>query len=747
MSCPENNNCIPCQSECVGEQCLDKNYQDVRCEDSYPFKCSVYTGDDIPCLAISSGETGDSVLYKLANAVCNAVIPTADNKFKISDSDVSHGTFEEKIFAGTGITLTKTAVSGVERITISSTGGATSPNLVVNSTDGSVNAALSGAGNHIADLSVNVSPFAGNTLTKRNDGLYVADTFKSKVSDSDTTGGNLFDKLQAGSNITLTKINTGANEAIQISSSASAGMTSVTRNNTSTISFSGNGASNSPLLANVKLSTNPDNILGVDSEGLLVLAESDGKVLTSALDTVPGYLVSKILPGTNVTVTSSTISGNERLTIAFTETQLSVTDSTTVDLSVSGLNNHTLAASVKVSAIAGNLITVQSDGLHVLAPVVTIPPIIANDSASLDFTVSGSDLHTITGTVKVSSTLGNAITIDGTGLYVPSIPPIIATDSASIDFTVSAPNSHTITGVVKLSSTAGNILSVDGTGLYVPDNSNVYTAGTGIDITSGVISSTLVPITSYDELSDIPIFSNGITKTGTATKLGGTLVENTTITLNTYDLNITGAGLTNYVNTKTYSSGTSATIGAAANVTYSGVLPTTNISFSSIVNNHNSIFNGNTTVGGDTPFASTLSSSYVSFSNTGTVTMNNGFGGGLKSIAAIIAGTFDNGNVNGTVTKSSGIQINGIFQTVGSTGVITRTNHYQLLINDTNEYGDAGNITNKWGVYQVGASDTNLFNGAFILPNLQVFADNTAAAALPTGTLYRTATGTVMVKY
>lgn len=747
MSCPENNNCIPCQSECVGEQCLDKNYQDVQCAESYPFKCSVYTGEDIPCLSINNGDTGDIVLSKLANAVCDAVIPSADIKFKISAADAGNGYFEDKILAGAGITFTKTLISGNEVITMSSTGGASSPSLVVNSSDSTIESTLTGTGNHTADLRVKLSPFAGNLITKRVDGLYVADTFKSKVSDNDTTGGSLFDKLQAGSGITLIKINTGANEAIQISSSASAGMTSVTRNNTSTISFSGTGASNSPLLANVKISTNPNNILGVDGEGLIVLAQSDGKVKTSALDSIPNYLVNKILPGTNVSVTPSTVLGSEVLTIGFSQTPITVNDSTTIDLTASGSNNHTLSAAVKVSALNGNLITVESDGLHVAAPVVVIPPVIANDSASLDFTVSGLDSHTITGTVKVSSTLGNAITIDGTGLYVPSIPPIIATDSASIDFTVSAPNSHTITGVVKVSSTVGNILSVDGTGLFVPDNSNVYTAGAGIDITGNVISTVVPVITSYDGLSDLPIFSNGITKTGTATKLGGTLTESTTINMGVYNLDISGAGLSNFTNTKTYSSGTSATIGAAANVTYAGVLPSSNISFSSVVNNHNSIFNGNTTVAGSTPFGSSITSSIVSFTSTGTVTMNNGLGGGLKSIAAIIAATFDSGSVNGTVTKSSGIQINGIFQTVGSTSVITRTDHYQLLINDTDEFGDAGNITNKWGVYQVGAGDVNLFNGAFNLPNLPVYADNTAAASLPTGQLYRTVTGTVMVKY
>lgn len=696
MSCQQNNNCIPCQSECVGEGCLPKNYQDVRCEQTYPLKCSIYSGSDIVCLDIKTGDTADVIVEKLSNALCNAVIPSADIKFKISANDGQHGYFEEKLFAGTGITFTKSVVGGSERITVSANGGASSPSLTM-TTDATLNAQLSGSGNHTVNLSTVLSSFAGNLLSKRNDGLYVANPATVKVSNLDTTAGNLLDKLQAGSNITLTKQNAGGNETILISATGSTGLTSVTRNSTSTISFSGTGASNSALTASVKISTNPSNLLGVDGEGLLVLAQSDGKLKVSGLDASPNFLVNKLLAGTNVSITSSVISGSEVLTISSSQTPLTATSSSTINFSTSGANNHTLTGNVKVSAIAGNLITVQSDGLHVLAPTVVIPPIIGNDSSSIDFTVSGLDNHTITGSVKVSSTIGNSLTIDGTGLFVPAIP--------------------------------------------------VYTAGTGISIVGTTISSTIVPITNYDELSNIPLFSNGITKTGTDTKLGGTLSENTTIALDTYVFNISGAGYTNFVNTKTYSSGTSAVIGAAANVTYSGTLPTANTSFSSIVNNHNSIFNGNTTVGGDTPFGSSIISSIVSFSSTGTVTMNNGTGGGLKSIAAIIAGTFDNGSTNGTVTRSSGIQINGIFKTVGSTAVITRTDHYQLLINDTNEFSGAGNITNKWGVYQVGANDTNLFNGQFILPNLPVYADNTAASSLAVGTLYRTSTGVVMVRY
>ena len=171
-------------------------------------------------------------------------------------------------------------------------------------------------------------------------------------------------------------------------------------------------------------------------------------------------------------------------------------------------------------------------------------------------------------------------------------------------------------------------------------------------------------------------------------------------------------GQSNLTNTTTYSSGTSTALGVSANTTYSGTLTSSGVSFSSIVNNHVATFNGNTTVDGATPFASSLPSSFIGFSNTGTVTMNNSSGGGIKSLSALMAGSFDYGSVNGTVTKTSGIQINGIFKVAGSTATITRTDHYQLLIGDINEFSGGGNVTNKWAIYQVGTNDISRFFGA-----------------------------------
>lgn len=304
--------------------------------------------------------------------------------------------------------------------------------------------------------------------------------------------------------------------------------------------------------------------------------------------------------------------------------------------------------------------------------------------------------------------------------------------------------------------TGGTITSVatnNGTGL---SGGTITTTGTLLIDTLN-ISTRLWRKKGIDSLAAlIPSISgttNYLTKYASATTLGTSLLydNGTGVALGTTSLigTMTISGTT-YMSlaSHTYTSGTEYALGVVNNSTFSGTLPSSNASFSTMPVEWHPTFSGVTTVNGNTPFGNSLFSAFAKFSGGGTDSLiMSASSGGIKSAAAIIAGNFDEGSVNGRITNSAGIMINGIFQVSGSTAVIGRTNHYQLLINSSNEFGSGGNITNKYGVYQQGTVDTNVFNGIFMLPNLPVFADNTAAASLATGTLYRTATGEVRVKY
>lgn len=130
-------------------------------------------------------------------------------------------------------------------------------------------------------------------------------------------------------------------------------------------------------------------------------------------------------------------------------------------------------------------------------------PITPVDSTTLDLSVSGTDNHTLTGTVKISNTSGNRLTTDGTGLLVPQttntltfdsstnalttnvngitatqvLPfgtsgggtqtPITPVDTSTIDLTANGTDNHTLTAAVKVSATSGNTITVNSDGLFV----------------------------------------------------------------------------------------------------------------------------------------------------------------------------------------------------------------------------------------------------------------------------------------
>jgi hypothetical protein len=67
------------------------------------------------------------------------------------------------------------------------------------------------------------------------------------------------------------------------------------------------------------------------------------------------------------------------------------------------------------------------------------------------------------------------------------------------------------------------------------------------------------------------------------------------------------------------------------------------------------------------------------------------------------------GSHNGTISHAAVSQNLGFFRESGSTRTLTITNAYSHLINALDDYGAGFTFTNRWGIYQAGASDTNYF--------------------------------------
>lgn len=97
-----------------------------------------------------------------------------------------------------------------------------------------------------------------------------------------------------------------------------------------------------------------------------------------------------------------------------TETPITVTDSSTLDLTVSGVNNHTVSGAVRLSATAGNAVTANPDGVY-------SPEITGTDTGSVTLTISGADNHNIEANVNISATADNALVENPDGLYVPEV--------------------------------------------------------------------------------------------------------------------------------------------------------------------------------------------------------------------------------------------------------------------------------------------------------------------------------------
>jgi hypothetical protein len=67
------------------------------------------------------------------------------------------------------------------------------------------------------------------------------------------------------------------------------------------------------------------------------------------------------------------------------------------------------------------------------------------------------------------------------------------------------------------------------------------------------------------------------------------------------------------------------------------------------------------------------------------------------------------GTNSGTITHAAISQNTGFYRPSTATGILTITNAYSHLINALDDYGAGFTFTNRWGIYQAGASDVNYF--------------------------------------
>ena len=121
---------------------------------------------------------------------------------------------------------------------------------------------------------------------------------------------------------------------------------------------------------------------------------------------------------------------------------------------------------------------------------------------------------------------------------------------------------------------------------------------------------------------------------------------------------------------------------------------------------------GNVTFANSNLVGTTVNVIRAQVQNAGTVTFPASGTSALRAATNFVSQLqYNTSAAAGTYTHMANIHLQGIYEVSGG-NVFSITNAYQLLINSLNENGYTGAqlaLTNRWGIYQDGASDLNYF--------------------------------------
>jgi hypothetical protein len=129
------------------------------------------------------------------------------------------------------------------------------------------------------------------------------------------------------------------------------------------------------------------------------------------------------------------------------------------------------------------------------------------------------------------------------------------------------------------------------------------------------------------------------------------------------------------------------------------------------------IFSGNATFAQANLASAMVNVNKIDFSSAGghTITMTQSTAPGIRAMTGVQNQIQFTGSHNGTISHAAISQNLGFFRDTGSTKTLTITNAYSHLINPLDDYGAGFTFTNRWGIYQAGASDNNYFAGKLLI--------------------------------
>ncbi len=422
------------------------------------------------------------------------------------------------------------------------------------------------------------------------------------------------------------------------------------------------------------------------SEGQL----DDKLVKISSGDTTSGYLFDKLKKktGSNITITKKLSGMNEWLELDVplsTETTFAGIDSDGIDYTAGGTAGHAPIYKVKIDPASDAALTVGSAGVKLTLPATLETALTVTDTSTINLTPGGTHGHLLQADAIISTEADNFL-VDNTGLYAGFI------DSGTINFSIDGTlTNKKLTGVVKLKSGSNAIDSDISTGLFVP-----------------IVTS-----------------SNAITKTTNNFKLGGALIEDTTIS-GAYDVIFSqaqvGIGVTPIyplqVATNTATIGLEVTnaqalnntrvnFGISGNYAITGGAKTHSAAFgnSGITGNLNIYSTGNQILQANTPYSGVTGQIKGFTSNSVTI--------GVVSNLSTVSNFVNDGdytNVAGLHIKPPSSTEDTDAGEIAYTGTIT--NLYSILIESVTNI-DSSQFTNKYGIYQKG-DEKNVFTGSII---------------------------------
>jgi hypothetical protein len=393
-----------------------------------------------------------------------------------------------------------------------------------------------------------------------------------------------------------------------------------------------------------------------------------------------------------------------------------------IHLTVSGVGNHTLQADLNISTQDGNKIQLLSDGVYVASSGETFKVKVDEDSPPrflFDALLGGTD-----GCVNID--------INDIAGFV-QLQPSINVDCLISRICENSESQQSLTECV--------VGGICGSGLV---NTLSTCIVSGICAQSGATNALATCLLATGQFASTGSTSitadNGLNmSTATNVELGGSLIKTTTIDQNTFQLNF----LNPFINI-----GDNAALSAITSVnmvnTSSAIPNLLTLSKTSALNNTNDIFADSTALrlAGST-FTGSVNGAHnhgvaaqLFLGYTGNQVLNGATtttNGGLYATAIKYSSGNLSGNIfaasthigfaadTGNVTDFAGVLINGLEAapvSVGAAYTGTVTNYYGLYIRDVSAAGLATKVTNKYAIFQLGASDKVQFNGVVTATNV-----------------------------